>query len=1269
MTKTRKRGVKACVASVVALILMVSMMPNNFITKENKVEAYGEDETGKYFYAEATLYDYDYDSSSYYYYDYGTPPENPGAGNVHAVNGTRGGARWAPKLQVPYESINREISSYYSGYSNTSAVPLYFGNFYGTKYGYPSRPSGDDAWNDWHQHTHKDGVGQSTYDQTYNNFYLSANLSPANAATVIGGLVDKTLVGGTRGNISQNGGNKLLWQFNDNATSSYKHKYTTSKGFPFNVTTDSHGVKAYSFDSASDYARVYDNGEIIVKEDGKGRVENYSTDGVTAGNYGFFPFNSPNNTITQGSDRTNVNYGFGMRIDVPFTLASDGKVEGTDGSRHDVVFDFSGDDDIWVFVDDFLVLDMGGDHAKIDGHINFASGAVTISNSTTVNTTRRDYQATGGSAVSTTLAALYNSAKGGSGLPSDFYSPNKQHNLTIFYMERGMFESNLKMSFNFYNENKNELTVEEQTKFNRVNSALLAQTKKVADSHVFNYTLENMGTTGQASDSGIRFPTYSDINRVNNEATGNPTTKLASSTVQEYTQGGSTTTKYVYLNPGVWNSTGNPKYEAYFFNNENDKVWVSPTSNDGTYWKFEDPGNYAKVIFVRMNPSGAAHTWSSKWNQTDDITINDSSPVTTISGWRSDKSNSPSLNGTAAGCPRSVTVTTPSEPLTFGSRFAGTTDSYTAASNIAYILKDPFASDATGITGTGGTAGQFNLFYGESSLFKYQFVADSTMRVTQNASIYKITSGGNLGTTKTSNIIPGPYHNHTFGTASITLSHYYDTKVRAVDLNASSARLSEYSTDKTSGIPYVYKNTNASSTEPVRVKQTFENEIKVGHLIISKETEYEDETTDGFTFNVTLSNLFTNTSGNVDITGLTYDVYSSLIMPSSSNVNGYWTARKSRTGYVKDGVTINVNEFAVIRGIPVDTHYQVTESSNDNYEIKRFINSSGNITADSYTYNADGTINKNTSNNNIVSCTNKRKTGVIDVSKTITGTGADTSKEFDVTINLTYPTGTGYDDVDLRNYISQSNLPTGMTLSNAGKKTATITFKVTNGSIFELNNIPYGTAFTIEETTDSDYKATITKSMIDSSGAFDSVTINGNSGNGTISNEDYIEYTFAFENKHESLASVTIKKVDNKNNAIPGAEFKIYANVSDAIAKNNNTVVGATYNKNVAGTEFTFGNLRPNTKYYVAETVVPEDYQGLTEPLEVTTGAGGTNLSFNAVNVPEDIVMPETGALHTPINYMGTGIIVMSLAGIAMLIYKRKLRRSAVAVEDTRGKQ
>ena len=116
--------------------------------------------------------------------------------------------------------------------------------------------------------------------------------------------------------------------------------------------------------------------------------------------------------------------GFGMKLEIPFTLAANGL--NTDGTHQ--TFNFSGDDDLWVFVDGKLVLDLGGAHAKTTGSIDFNTKTVT--------------------AVST--QAIGTATRNGSFADGFNTNPNYVHTMTIYYMERGMLESNLKFGFSFH---------------------------------------------------------------------------------------------------------------------------------------------------------------------------------------------------------------------------------------------------------------------------------------------------------------------------------------------------------------------------------------------------------------------------------------------------------------------------------------------------------------------------------------------------------------------------------------------------------------------------------------------------------------------------------------------------------------------------------------------------------------------------------------------------------------------------------------------------
>ncbi len=142
---------------------------------------------------------------------------------------------------------------------------------------------------------------------------------------------------------------------------------------------------------------------------------------------GFYPFNNCSDDTFQKDQR---NLAFTVRMDIPFIMTKDGKVKNSEtGKYEDMVFNFSGDDDVWVFVDDQLVLDLGGCHVKLSGNINFSKNRVYYEN--IYNPTSKTYS-----------KDVYKKA-----FDSGMLSEGK-HTLKIFYMERAGGSSNLYVTFN-----------------------------------------------------------------------------------------------------------------------------------------------------------------------------------------------------------------------------------------------------------------------------------------------------------------------------------------------------------------------------------------------------------------------------------------------------------------------------------------------------------------------------------------------------------------------------------------------------------------------------------------------------------------------------------------------------------------------------------------------------------------------------------------------------------------------------------------------------
>lgn len=318
--------------------------------------------------------------------------------------------------------------------------PLYFGNMFDTKNRYGRMLNGN-----WY------GL---------NNFSVGANVAleekpqlreSAFYGAAAQGLVGDKLVDGKM--VDPMNSSVVLPYFSGEAIHPYKNgseidnnknlsEYYNGLQFPFKQTKDKNGVITYSYDSGKDYA-VYYNFEKNCFYESLEHIKNETTNDGTAPEDGFYPLNKP------GDPRKAVNMGFGTEFTIPFTLSKDGKINGKD-----ITFNFTGDDDVWVFIDDYLVLDMGGAHRMARGTIDFAQKNVTVERAFTPDkstTAAWKDGATRANQTSTERLKTFADIKTDNGktFADIMANDSKVHTLKMFYMERGMFDSNMSVSFNF----------------------------------------------------------------------------------------------------------------------------------------------------------------------------------------------------------------------------------------------------------------------------------------------------------------------------------------------------------------------------------------------------------------------------------------------------------------------------------------------------------------------------------------------------------------------------------------------------------------------------------------------------------------------------------------------------------------------------------------------------------------------------------------------------------------------------------------------------
>lgn len=236
--------------------------------------------------------------------------------------------------------------------------------------------------------------------------------------------------------------------------------------------------------------------------------------------YGFFPFNE---TVTGSAPQ--YNYGFGAKLQFDFTLTEDGNVVvGKDTNDKDIKvpikFFFSGDDDVWVYIDGELVLDVGGAHGKASGLLEFGeNNTVTPYVSSNKNTNTSDPMVYKGyQSGETTKTVNYN------GQPITFnkkgttktLKDQSTHTLTMYYMERGMWESNMAVAFNF--PDHNELQVEKQVDVSDVNPLFRDSFK---NQKIFTFNIQNLATHYKAKETDEpAIETYKLPDTVYSSATG-----------------------------------------------------------------------------------------------------------------------------------------------------------------------------------------------------------------------------------------------------------------------------------------------------------------------------------------------------------------------------------------------------------------------------------------------------------------------------------------------------------------------------------------------------------------------------------------------------------------------------------------------------------------------------------------------------------------------------------------------------------------------------
>lgn len=406
---------------------------------------------------------------------------------------------------VAFSYFNSIISSHFG--QNKDTIPLYVGALLFTNNRVGRSEIGSNRYEPlsrWNS-TANVALGNTTLGQN------SSDKQNLNVNASVQGLVKNEL--GTGGALMGLDGTELPF-FSKKFAESNDAKigdqpvmqYFSDYQFPFTESTKN-SVTTYSYDSATDKAVYIDwdnlNNKKLMQSD-NAVINKDNT-------RGYYPFNKESDANIQA----NKNYGFGTKFTIPFTINENGTIDG-EKNGEPITFDFTGDDDVWVFLDGKLILDMGGSHAKAEGSINFKNLTATVTNAAQASTVAeqmsdkvvsnvsgsyqnvglKNYLWAGNNAEERstvpTASATLKFDKYGSDYAKTFQDPSKVHTLTMFYMERGMYDSNMKIQFTI-NPLPSGLSVSKQVDTKNVNKGL--QTA-AANNDTFDFKMEK-GTSDE----------------------------------------------------------------------------------------------------------------------------------------------------------------------------------------------------------------------------------------------------------------------------------------------------------------------------------------------------------------------------------------------------------------------------------------------------------------------------------------------------------------------------------------------------------------------------------------------------------------------------------------------------------------------------------------------------------------------------------------------------------------------------------------------------
>ena len=461
-------------------------------------------------YVSSTLYDY--------YTDYELNGNNRDNYNSTYYTPGKGGGFASQKSWVVFRQFDRALSDYYSNCN--AQYPIYTGHFqpsydtWGVRFETISAALNLWGFKDNYKRfmainnstINEDGNG-TRYDYAYQGL-VAVTTSTGNATgepllkdtKVAEPHFDEAFLSGTNSKNAKLGDvyNNVAFPFTKkqifDEDTGVDYWYFDSQDTTLYLKQDSE-TKQYFLKSSTDNEQEREKSRNL---DSDSASKTITKNGKPVSSYGYFPFNE---TATAGRAST-YNYGFGTKLQMDFTLTDDGMVEtkkiGDDGKpiSTSIKFFFSGDDDVWVFIDGQLALDVGGAHGKVSGLLEFGeteeNGKEKNSVTAYVSKVKKGGTPESNQNGSPAKTVKYN------GEDINFYAQGttltfdkgQKHTLTMYYMERGMWESNMAVAFNF--PDNNELQVQKKVDLSNVTDDEFK--KCFTGQKIFNFTIQNQAT-------------------------------------------------------------------------------------------------------------------------------------------------------------------------------------------------------------------------------------------------------------------------------------------------------------------------------------------------------------------------------------------------------------------------------------------------------------------------------------------------------------------------------------------------------------------------------------------------------------------------------------------------------------------------------------------------------------------------------------------------------------------------------------------------------